>query len=179
VYDRLDLALQAGRSYYVRYAVETDGVFDFEVTGPPPRPDNDDLDRAAGVGDAPFVSLVDTSAAGSEVGELPAPCGREPGHGVWYHFAPRFSRWVDLDTRGSKINTVLSVWDGAGHPLRPLGCNDDGPNLIDVSALKMYATGGQVYLIKVEGTGHRGGVTVLNVQPDPRAVWRAFLPLLW
>jgi hypothetical protein len=175
----LDIVLEANRTYAIRLAFDSRGVIDFSVGSPPPPPANDDLAAAIPIWYPPFRSVVDTSQAGSEPGELPAPCGEAAGRGVWYRLTPARARWYELDTIGSNVDTVLSVWRGDGHPLEPLLCNDNGPNLIDNSALELGPEPGQRYWIKVEGTRHSGGLLVLHVRAQLDGRSELFLPFAW
>jgi hypothetical protein len=82
------------------------------------------------------------------------------GATLWWKWTAPFNGTVTLDTFGSEINTVLSVYTGtAVNSLALVQRNDDAPGLANVSLVSFNATAGTEYQIQVGGVGGFGGQT--------------------
>jgi hypothetical protein len=89
---------------------------------------------------------------------------------IWYEWTPEFGGWYEINTTGSSVDTVLSVWTGLGiGSLTLVHANDEaggGP----ASRVWLNATGFTTYYICVAGkAGKPRGSTQLAVFfiPDP------------
>lgn len=89
---------------------------------------------------------------------------------IWYEWTPDFSGWYEINTTGSSVDTVLSVWTGVAlGSLTFVHVNDEasgGP----ASRIWLNATGSTTYSICVAGkSGKPRGATQLAVFfiPDP------------
>lgn len=125
-------------------------------------PANDDLAAAELLLDVPLIG--ETNGATDEPGEVAASCGAtvdEPG--VWYVLPEAAAPGVAVvDTIGSdELDTVLSVWVGAGHPLTQVACSDDAA--ADLwSRVAIEVEPGMTYFVKVSGIGGAEGPFVVN-----------------
>ncbi len=171
----LEVDLAAGVAYYIK----VEGYNDFggrlrlvvdEGRPLPPRPDNDNLANATAVTALPFELELSTVDATTEPDEVLATCGGYGSNrrGVWFRYAPESDGQIRLHAQGSDYNTVVSVWQGAQHPLAQLACQDDlGSG--GQSALNLPVRADSIYLIKVESYGEQGGRLVFHalVPPPP------------
>ena len=83
------------------------------------------------------------------------------GATLWWRWVAPFNGAVTMDTFGSEINTVLSVYTGAAvNGLTLVQRNDDAPGLVNVSRVAFNATAGTEYQIQVGGQGGFGSPVV-------------------
>jgi hypothetical protein len=76
------------------------------------------------------------------------------GATLWYRWTAPFSGTVTIDTYGSAINTVLSVYTGtAVNSLTLVQRNDDAPGQANVSLVSFSAIAGTEYQIQLGGQG--------------------------
>ena len=149
----------------------------FTVTGTAPI--NDNIAQAIAISSSNFTSIVDNSAATTELTDPVPPCaltGPSPSTNprtktVWWTLSQTSSATVTLTTTGSAYDTTLSVWTGTPGSLTNVACNDDIVNgQYTQSAIQFFATASTQYLIMVApfgppdtGADLLGGKTVLNV----------------
>jgi hypothetical protein len=117
-------------------------------------PANDTESGAIVVRGLPFVHSMDSSEAN---GDGPRFCANSGS--VFYRFTPVSGVRMQVDTIGSRFDTVLSVYtrDAAGEAQR-LGCSDD--RFGSTSGLRLRAQAGVTYFIMVGrccGDGGDGG----------------------
>jgi hypothetical protein len=135
-----------------------------EVTEEPPGADA--LENATSLGGV-FVRSEGTNVfATAEAGE-PPHAGRAASASIWWSWTAPLTGEVRIDTAGSAIDTVLSVYNMA-NSLATLGApvaeNDDvGGNT--TSAVKIKAVAGRTYLIAVDRltAATKPGLIVLNI----------------
>lgn len=92
---------------------------------------------------------------------------RGASHSLWWKFTPTFSGFVQIDSKGSAYDTVLSVYTGTTFPtLRRVAQDDDsGSSVVPrTSLVTIPVTKGVVYRIAVDGlSGAVTGSTTLNI----------------
>ncbi len=92
---------------------------------------------------------------------------RGASHSVWWKFTPTFNGFVQIDSKGSDYDTVLSVYTGTTFPtLRRVAQDDDsGSSVVPrTSLVTIPVTKGVVYRIAVDGlSGATTGSTTLNI----------------
>ncbi|MFN8422774.1 MAG: hypothetical protein U0470_05025 [Anaerolineae bacterium] len=139
----------------------------FDVTEAPPPPPNDDLAGAVAIDGLPFKHTSDTAEATNEPDEAREDCDgtNPPSAGVWYRFTAATAGRVRLWT--SEWSAVVSVWEGTGHPLRPVACRL-GPVAAAPGDLTVPVVAGVAYAIRVGmPEGRRGPVTLYAAAPPP------------
>ncbi len=135
---------------------------------------NDNLSNAIIIDtDATYSNTQSTKAATIETGEKLASCNQNGAESsVWYKYSPSANHRAVFNTSGSDYNTVLSVWNGATHPLTEIGCNDDNSGLQSQLAVNMIAN--RIYYVSV-ATGKTSsgtlaedtGLLTLNMSTPP------------
>jgi hypothetical protein len=89
---------------------------------------------------------------------------------IWYEWTPEFSGWYEINTNGSSIDTVLSVWTGSGVGSLSLIHANDNASGLTTSRVWLNAAGFSTYYICIAGkAGSPRGSTQLEVAvlPDP------------
>ena len=89
---------------------------------------------------------------------------------IWYHWIPEFSGWYEINTIGSSVDTVLSVWTGPSIGSLALAHVNDEHNGSSTSRVWLNATGSTNYYICIAvKLGKPRGSTELAVFfiPDP------------
>ncbi len=126
------------------------------------QPTNDDLADAVDITSLPYsdsATNIDATIEDDEAGV---------GHAsVWWSFTPSDDGTLVVDTYGSNINTTLSIWTGAGHPLEEQAYNRNAGNTVQ-SELGAVVAAGTTYYVRVAGTtsSQQGDIT-LNVSVEP------------
>lgn len=144
-----------------------DVVLNLQQYPPGPQIANDEFANRT-----PFLPQIQTIigsniGATREVGE-PAHVGSSSGASVWWSWVASESGPVTIDTLGSAIDTVLSVYTGASlDSLILVSENDDIGGGVNKSRVRFQASVATEYLIAVEGYGGRIGAITLNVKQDP------------
>jgi hypothetical protein len=64
---------------------------------------------------------------------------------IWYEWTPDFSGWYEINTTGSSVDTVLSVWGGPGIGSLTLVHANDDSNGGPTSRVWLNATGFSTY----------------------------------
>jgi len=79
------------------------------------------------------------------------------GGTLWWNWIAPFDGTVTIDTFGSSINTVLSIYTGSAvNALTEVQRNDNAPGLADASYVSFSAVAGTEYQIQVGGVGGFG-----------------------
>jgi len=126
------------------------------------QPANDDFPGTT-IASVPFSDSVDTTDATTEPGEPFPSCGFNIGKTVWYEFTPAADTALNVTTRGSGFDTVLSVYTGPSlSALEPMDCNDDARDSVRWSALEFDANGSTTYRFQVAGYDGAGGDLVIS-----------------
>ncbi len=114
---------------------------------------------------------VPSSITGTNLGATlqsgePTPCGSMAST-VWYRLVPPASGALSIDTVGSQLDTVVSLYSGSSplSSLALLGCNDDDLRTSGVrtSFLSTPLNGGLTYFVQVGGAQGAQGSFQLNV----------------
>ena len=127
--------------------------------GPPP---NDDCAAATIIGNGTFMG--DTTAATPD-GD--ASCGDSTGFpDIWFRYVVPADGEINVNTRGSDYDTVLSVHTGCpGTTANEIACDDstflDAASSVDLG----FVTAGSEFWIRVSGSFSATGSVVLNVGP--------------
>ncbi|MDB6138153.1 MAG: hypothetical protein JWO94_1225 [Verrucomicrobiaceae bacterium] len=132
-------------------------------------PSNDNFANALAL--TPGVSSsVDSTLATAQPGEpdhYTFGGARGATHSVWWKFTPAFSGYVQIDSRGSQYDTVLSVYTGTTLPsLHRVAQDDDsGSSAVPRTSLVIIPViKGTVYHIAVDGiSGDITGSTTVNL----------------
>lgn len=167
----LDFEVTAGRQYFIRLGGATGGNGAY-VLNASLAATNDACELAQFVGTGATYS--GTLAIATPDGS--ATCSPSAGErDVWYRWQPsNCSNRLILDTCGSSIDTVLSVYTGTCGALTQVGCNNDNngagpcPAQGSRSYLDLPITPNQTYWIRVAGANGAAGPFTLHVNEGPR-----------
>lgn len=124
-------------------------------------PVNDNLTQAIAIPSLPYTNTQAAVDATQENGELASGCLDKAQGSVWYQYTATEAQTVTFDTLGSNYDTVLSIWQGTGHPMTAVDCNDDAGLQIQ-SFLTVSLTPG-VYYIQISHFQGDGNL-VLNAK---------------
>jgi len=130
----------------------------------PAPPINDNFANAKAVPSLPFSDRINTAGATQEEFELSScDIGK---HTVWYSFTPDATQFVQADTLGSNLDTVLAVYTGASlASLAIVVCNDDADGL--QSKVVAELAGGTTYYFQVGGFWEYRGSLVFHLEAVP------------
>ena len=133
-----------------------------------PRPANDGIADAQVLDTGrPTQATGTTVDATSEPGEPVVGADTRSGT-VWYRFTPAESGAFTVDTCDSGFDTLLGVFTGtAVNRLTAVATNDDACGA--QSRVRINATAGQTYWVRVSGVDGAGGPVRLFVRPERRA----------
>jgi hypothetical protein len=124
----------------------------FQVVAP--APPNDNFVKATNITNFSYNDVQDSSGATTESTDPTPPCahqytsaqGNTGGHPngayntLWYQFTPPVSANLNVDTKGSTYDTVLSIWTGSTGSFTNIACNDDiNPGIMIQSQLQNVA----------------------------------------
>jgi len=162
----------AGVTYYIRASgagAATVGYFQLNISQVVPvSPPNDLCANATPITAGTYA----WNNCGANTDGPAAAC--QPLRDVWFKFVAPCSGSVWLNTCGSAINTVMSVYTGACGSLSLVGCNNDAAVGADPcggsvqSFLTFNAMGGTTYYIRVGSPGVITGAGMLTlVGPNP------------
>ncbi len=133
--------------------------------------------------DVPSVTAGDNFAdrlsLGGESGRVKAStigATREPGEpvhankrgssSVWFSFVPEAPGLVDISTLGANFDTLLAVYTGTGFDnLVSVDSDEDGGGFL-TSSVRFRATGGEEYIIVVDGFNQQQGTAILTWNLD-------------
>jgi hypothetical protein len=160
----VSLDATAGTTY--RLAVDgfssATGAIQLNIAPPPP-PNDNFANRIALTGDS-ANSTGSNIRATAEEGE---PSQSGPINSVWWTWTAPSTGLYNIDTRGSSVDTYLSVFTGDDLPnLTLVGANDDGGGYF-TSLVSLEATAGTTYQIAVDGWASHTGPINLNIAPTP------------
>lgn len=175
---RVVLRLEPEATYYVKVGTnDAGGRARLAVRRADAVPPNDDLADATAVEEVPFTDSQSLEYATWERGEEISACQMAwpEEHGIWYALTADEATTVVVDTEGSVapdgggLDTVLSAWTGASHPLAERLCNDDTGAGVTWSRIVLDLEPDETVYVKVAGIVGERGVAVLNVWPLPTA----------
>ena len=123
---------------------------------------NDTCATATPIGVGTYdVSTLAATASGQGV------CGSSEGSpDVWFEFRPDGAGWLQVDTQGSGLDAVLSLYYDCS-PSGDFSCDDDcdeNPGDSQNSCLSTFAAAGAPWYIRVSGYGGLAGETTLVVR---------------
>lgn len=134
-------------------------------------PGNDNFASRVGIFTSETLSGTNVEAT-KEAGE-PVPAGFAAGNydaTIWYEWTPDFGGWYEVNTVGSSVDTILSVWTGTTlASLQQVHVNDEADSG-SVSRVRFSASGGTTYFFCIAGkAGQTRGATALSIFfiPDP------------
>jgi|GEM_PF-5415064 len=167
----IQIALTAGTTIYARASGYNTGQTGNLVFNVGTRPPHDDLANALVVGAPLYTNNQRNVGATLEPGEALGTCGGTQTASVWYSFTAPYTDNFTFDTLGSTLDTVMSIWTGAAHPLTQVACNDDGgPGYGNASFIQTNITSGTTVYIRISGYDAQIGdytLTVDNTNSDP------------
>ncbi len=166
-----DLEVAAGTQYKIRVGLQS-GVSGPFVLNAALVAANDNCYQAEWVNSGSVVT-GNLSIAGNDGS---ASCSSSTGdRDVWYRWsASNCSSRLTLDTCGSAVDTVLSVYSGNCGALTEIACNDDqgsqGPCPAQASSshISTAISPGQQYWIRLAGKNGAAGPFSLSVNESPR-----------
>ncbi|MBX3404902.1 MAG: proprotein convertase P-domain-containing protein [Phycisphaeraceae bacterium] len=129
-------------------------------------PPNDDCNTAIALsvgfpefGDNTNANSTTTLDGGSGCTFAGAPSNND----VWYTFTPVATGTFQVNTCGSALDTVLSIWTSCpgSQFVDMIACNDDSCGL--QSAVTLDLTGGQTYFVRVSGWNNAQGTFTVVV----------------
>lgn len=125
---------------------------------PPP---NDNFANAATLVEG-VTALVNNLEGTMETGEPNhSRFGRATLRSVWYQFTPQTNGYVELDTTGSSVDTVVAVYKGtAVNKLTLLDKVDDVPGGITRAKIRLLVNKGKKYFVAVDGFSSGGNLEV-------------------
>jgi hypothetical protein len=133
----------------------------------PPAPANNACAAAIVVGPG---TTAGTTLGATNDGSASCAAAPDTLPDVWYSYTPTCTNDVVIDTCGSCMDTLVSVYTGACGARVEVACNDDAPggfcgfNPLN-SGLLFPATRNTRYLIRVAGVGAQQGNFNLNITP--------------
>jgi hypothetical protein len=158
---------EAGKTYYIQlsgYDAATGNIKLKALMVEPAR--NKGIATATMVNSLPYEVETMNADGGLDAGEAAPSCKPEDekgeGNSIWWSYTPTQDGMVRIETKGSDIDTIISVWTGASHPLNEVGCNDDGEGT--TSKLNLEVKGGTKYLIRVSGYESAVGNIALKIR---------------
>lgn len=156
--------VKAGSKYNVRVAGKGGVTGDFTLNAVlPNNPPNDYCEDAPPLaGGTEHTANVNATSEGQ-----PASCASlENNPDIWYTYKADATGVLNLDTCGSAIDTVLTVYTGSCGALTELACSDDcsgGGCSGTASCVTVNAQKDATYLIRIAGKGGQTGDITLNI----------------
>ncbi len=125
-------------------------------------PANDGFAQAPALNSPRASVIVNTFGASKELGE-PFHAGKKGAASVWWNWTAPTNGRVQIDTLGSRFDTLLAVYTGTAlTDLAPVASNDNAPDTT-TSRVRFPVTAGTTYRIAVDGNAGATGEAVLNV----------------
>lgn len=159
----ITLAATAGQTFLVRVAGAGGAKGVFRLQARCGIPLNDQCADATAIGEG--------ITEGSTFGATPdgtASCGNSnTSPDVWYKYTPPMDATLRIDTCGSSLDTVLSVYDGCGGT--ELACNDECEGVAcqgPASCVAVAVQAGRTYLIRVAGADGATGDFRLSIKDN-------------
>jgi hypothetical protein len=184
----LDITDTPAGDYVLEVAVDPDNllaeinegnnVVRLPVTLPGPcvgPPSNDAFETATAITSG-RVHLSDNSECASAQPEE-SPVAGGLGHSVWFRWTSPFSGPAMISTDGSTFDSVLGIYTGQTlGSLAIVAENDDG-GFGRNAFVRLNATSGAVYHIKLDGHVGQGGDFTLNIVPGTNDHFASCFPL--
>lgn len=141
----------------------------------PVAPGNDNFDRAFLLDGTSVAVSTSNRGASRQKGE-PKHTGAQGGGSLWWKIQPRTSGYLTIDTLGSSIDTLLSLYQGATlETLTEITGNDDISASIKQSRVSRFAVEpGTQYLLAVDGKNRVRGPIRLNLALEAVALYDHF-----
>jgi hypothetical protein len=138
-------------------------------------PSNDNFEKAAIVYGVTESISTSNRGAGREKGE-PKHTGAQGGGSIWWKIQPRISGYLTIDTLGSSIDTLISLYTGtAVDGLTDVIGNDDISPTIKQSRIARFAVQpGDIYMLAVDGKNRARGDIRLNFSLEAGALYDNF-----
>ncbi|NBS07130.1 MAG: hypothetical protein EBS69_06995 [Verrucomicrobia bacterium] len=141
----------------------------------PVAPSNDNFDKATIVyGQTESIS-TSNRGSGREKGE-PKHTGAQGGGSLWWKIQPRTSGYLTIDTVGSSIDTLISLYTGTSVTgLTDVIGNDDISTTVKQSRISRFAVQpGEIYMLAVDGKNRARGSIRLNFNLEAGALYDNF-----
>jgi subtilisin family serine protease len=141
----------------------------------PVAPANDNFEKATLVyGQTESIS-TSNRGAGREKGE-PKHTGAQGGGSLWWKIQPRTSGYLTIDTVGSSIDTLMSLYTGTSVTgLTDVIGNDDISTTVKQSRISRFAVQpGDMYMLAVDGKNRARGSIRLNFNLEAGALYDNF-----
>jgi subtilisin-like proprotein convertase family protein len=141
----------------------------------PVAPANDNFEKATLVyGQTESIS-TSNRGAGREKGE-PKHTGAQGGGSLWWKIQPRTSGYLTIDTVGSSIDTLMSLYTGTSVTgLTDVIGNDDISRPIVQSRINRLAVQpGDIYMLAIDGKNRARGSVLLNFALEAGALYDKF-----
>lgn len=170
----LTLSAVKDQSYLLRIASVDGGTGAVTLRIKSLRPLNDDCGAA---GNLTLDTIIPGTTGGATSQGHAAGCGNSnAGPDVWYSYTAQATGKLILDSCGSAIDTVLSVYTGACDSLTQVACDDNSAACGTTdSRLVFDVTAGTTYRIRVAGNDGEAGAFQLRGQFAPNV----YQQLLW
>jgi len=142
----------------------------------PVAPANDNFDKPTIVYGLTESISTSNRGAGRQKGE-PKHTGAQGGGSLWWKIQPRASGYLTIDTVGSSIDTLMSLYTGtAVDALTDVIGNDDISATVKQSRISRFAVQpGEIYLLAVDGKNRARGSIRLNFTLEAGALYDKFL----
>jgi subtilisin-like proprotein convertase family protein len=141
----------------------------------PVAPANDNFEKATLVyGQTDSIS-TSNRGAGREKGE-PKHTGAQGGGSLWWKIQPRTSGYLTIDTVGSSIDTLMSLYTGTSvNGLSDVIGNDDISSSVKQSRISRFAVQpGEIYMLALDGKNRARGSIRLNFKLEAGALYDNF-----
>jgi len=142
----------------------------------PVAPANDNFDKASIVfGQTESIS-TSNRGSGREKGE-PKHTGAQGGGSLWWKIQPRTSGYLTIDTVGSSIDTLMSLYTGTSVTgLTDVIGNDDISTTVKQSRISRFTVQpGEIYMLAVDGKNRARGSIRLNFNLEAGALYDKFV----
>ncbi|GEM_PF-1049479 len=152
---------QGGDSYADNNSAWSNTRILVNAVPPPPAPGNDNLLNAYSIS-VGSVSGTTVNASNDRSGS----CGlSNDSPDVWYRYYAAYDGVVEVDTCGSSLDTVLSMWSSSGF-FSEVVCNDDAFLACGsrASRISFSMTAGTTRRVRVAGYNNATGTFVLNTR---------------
>jgi len=142
----------------------------------PVAPGNDNFDKAIIVYGETGSTSTSNRGASRQKGE-PKHTGAQGGGSLWWKIMPRASGYLTIDTLGSSIDTLLSLYTGtAVDVLTDVIGNDDISASVKQSRISRFAVQpGEIYMLAVDGKNRVRGNVRLNFNLETGALYDKFV----
>ena len=141
----------------------------------PVAPGNDNFDRAILL-DGTSASISTSNRGASRQKGEPRHTGAQGGGSLWWKIQPRTSGYLTIDTVGSSIDTLVSLYQGSSlESLTEVTGNDDISTAVKQSRISRFAVEpGTQYMLAVDGKNRARGSIRLNLGLEAVALYDRF-----